>query len=54
MAVNCARPCETEEKKCHHNVSIATVFDSVYGCLYFVAKIPQAEVKGASMLTYGI
>ena len=52
MVVNCARPSKTKEKKYHYNVAIATVFDSVYGCLYFIAKTPQAEVKGASMLTY--
>ena len=53
MAVDCMRPSETEEKKYHHNVAIAAVFDNVYGCLYFVAKTPQAEVKGTGMLTYG-
>ena len=30
MAVNCARPSETEEKKYHHNVAITAVVDSVY------------------------
>ena len=54
MAVNCVRPSETEENKYHHNVATTVVFDSVYGCLYIVAKTPQAEAKGASMLTYGI
>ena len=54
MTVNCARPIKTEEKKYHHNIAIATVFDSIYDCLYFIAKTPQAEVKGTSMLTYGI
>ena len=38
MAINCARPSETEEKKYHHNVAITAVFDSVHGLLYFVAK----------------
>ena len=50
MAVNCERPSKAEEKKYHHNVAIAAVFDSVYDCLYFIAKTPQAEAKGASML----
>ena len=55
MAVNCSRPSETKKKKYHYNVAIAVVFDSIYGCLYFVAKTPQAEVKGASVsTTYGI
>ena len=54
MAVNCVRPSETEEKKYLHNIAITAVFDSVYGHLYFVAKVTQAEAKGASMLTYGI
>ena len=54
MAVNCARPSETEEKKYHHNMAITAVFDSIYGRLYFSAKIAQAEVKGAGTLTYGI
>ena len=38
----------------HHNIAIAAVLDSVYGCLYFIAKTPQAEAKGTDMLTYGI
>ena len=54
MTVNCVRPSETKEKKYHHNIAITAVFDSVYGCLYFVAKIQQAEVKGTDMLMYGI
>ena len=30
------------------------MFDSVYGHLYFVAKIPQAEAKGTGgVLIYG-
>ena len=52
MAINCTRPNKTEENKYHHYIAIASVFDSVYGCLYFIAKIPQAEAKGAGMLTY--
>ena len=54
MAVNCVTRSETEEKKYHHNVAIAAVFDSVYGRLYFIAKTTQAEAKDASILTYGI
>ena len=54
MVVNCVKPSETEEKKYHHNTVIAAVFDSVYGHLYFIAKTPQAEVKGTSVLIYGI
>ena len=54
MAVNCTTPRETEEKKYHHNVAIAAVFDSAYGHLYFIAKTTQAEAKDASTLTYGI
>ena len=54
MASNCARLSEMEEKKYHHNVAITAMFDSIYGCLYFIAKIPQAEAKGISMLMYGI
>ena len=54
MAVNCLRASETEEKKYHHNVAIAPVFDSVHGCFYFVAKTTQAEAKVSGMLTYGI
>ena len=50
MAVNCARPSETEEKKYHHSIAIAAVFDSIYGHLYFIAKPPQAEEKGAGIL----
>ena len=53
MAVNCVRPSETGEKKYHHNAVIATVFDSVYGRLYFIAKTPQAEAKDAGVLIYG-
>ena len=44
MNNNCVRPSKTEEKEYHHNVAIAAVFDSVYGCLYFIAKTPLAEV----------
>ena len=44
MTVNCMGPSKTEEKKYHHNVAIAAVFDSVYGLLYFVAKTPLTEV----------
>ena len=29
---------------------MAAMFDSIYGCRYFIAKTPQAEVKGANML----
>ena len=54
MVVNCARPRETEEQKYHHNVAIAAMFNSVYGCLYFVVKTPQAEAKGTGVLTYRI
>ena len=57
MAVNCLRSNKTEEKKYHRNISIAAVFNSIYGHLYFVAKTPQTEAKGAGvltkMLTYG-
>ena len=53
MAINCARPSETEEKKYHHNTGIAAVFDNVFSCLYFIAKTPQAEAKGTGMLVYG-
>ena len=42
MTINCVRPSKTEEKKYHHNVAIAAVFDN--GCLYFNAKTPLAEV----------
>ena len=49
MAVNCARPSETEEKKYHHNVAITAAFDSVYGRLYFIANTTQAEAKGVGM-----
>ena len=49
MAINCVRPSETEEDKYHHNVAITAVFDSVYGCLYFIAKATQTEAKGAGM-----
>ena len=49
MTVNCARLRETEEKEYHHNISMAAVFDSIYGCLY-----SQAGVKGTGVLTYGI
>ena len=45
------RPSKTEEKKCHQNVAIAAVFDSIYGRLHFIAKAPQAEAKGAGVLT---
>ena len=51
MAVNCLRPNKTEEKKYHRNMAIVAVFDSIYGHLYFVAKTPQAEAKGAGVLT---
>ena len=54
MASNCARLSEMEKIKYHHNVAITAVFDSVYGRLYFIAKIPQAEAKGIGMLMYGI
>ena len=54
VVVNCARPRETEEKKYHHNVAIAAVFDCIYGHLYFVVKTPQAETKGTGVLTYRI
>ena len=54
MAVNFTRQSKTEEKKYHYNIAIAAVFDSIYGCLYFVAKTPQAEVKGTNIITYGI
>ena len=54
MAVNCVRLHETEEKKYHHYVAIVPVFDSLYGCHYFIAKTPQTGAKGAGMLTYGI
>ena len=43
MAVNCARPSETEEKKYHHNVAITAMFDSIYGHLYFIAKAAQGK-----------
>ena len=49
MAINCARLCETEEKKYHHNIAMAVVFDSIYCCLY-----SQVGVKGTGVLTYGI
>ena len=45
------RLCETEEKKYHHNVTVAAVFDNVYGRLYFIAKTPQSGAKGTSVLT---
>ena len=48
MAVNCTILCETEEKKYHHNVTIAAVFDGIYCCVYFVATTSQAGVKGAA------
>ena len=44
MTINCVRPSKTEEKKYHHNVTIAAVFDDVDGLLYFIAKTPLAEV----------
>ena len=50
MAVNCAILCETEEKKYHHNITIAAVFDGIYSCVYFVAKTSQAGAKGARAL----
>ena len=53
MAVNCVRSSKTEEKKYHHNAVIATVFDNIYGRLYFIAKTPQAEAKGTGVLIYG-
>ena len=53
MAVNCVRTNETEEKKYHHSV-VAVVFDCIYHCLQFISKALQAEVKGVSMLMYGI
>ena len=31
---------EAEEKKYHHNVAIAAVFDGLYGRLYLIAKTP--------------
>ena len=52
--VNCVRSSKTEEKKYHQNIAMASMFGSVYGHLYFIAKTPQAEVKGGGMLTYGI
>ena len=45
MTVKCARPSEIEEKKYHHNVAIAAVFDGIYGRLCFTAKTTQAEAK---------
>ena len=55
MAVNCMRPSKTEEKKYRHNEAIDAVFDSIVAAFtYFIAKSPQAEGKGAGMLTYGI
>ena len=54
MTVNCVRPSKTEKKKYHHNIAVTAVFDSVYGCFYFIAKIQHAEVKGTDMLRYGI
>ena len=54
MTVNCVISSKTEEKKYHHNIAIAAVVDSVYGCLYFIAKTQQAETKGTNMLMYGI
>ena len=50
MAVNCTRLCETEEKKYHHNVTIAAVFDAIYSCVYFVTTTSQAGAKGAGAL----
>ena len=47
MAVNCTRLCEIEEKKYHHNVTIAAVFDGIYSCVYFIAMTSQAGAKGA-------
>ena len=38
---------KAEEQKYRHNIAITVVYDSVYGCLYFVAKNPQAGVKDA-------
>ena len=52
MVVNYARLSETEEQKCHHNVAITAVFDSIYRRLYFIAKTSQAETKGAGALIY--
>lgn len=46
MAVNCTRLCETEERKYHHNVTIAAVLDGIYSCVYFVATTSQAGAKG--------
>ena len=54
MAVSCTRLRETDKKNYYHNIAIAAVFDSVYGCLNFVAKTPQVGAKGARLLTYGI
>ena len=54
MAVNCTRPSKIEKKKYHHNAAITAVFNSIYGCLYFIAKTTQAETKDSGMLTYGM
>ena len=54
MAVNCLRPRETEEKKYPHIVATGSVCDSIYGCLHFIAKTPQAEAKSTGKSTYGI
>ena len=51
MAVNCIWPSETEEKKYYHNVTtytVTTVFNSIYGHLYFVVKTTQTEAKGTA------
>ena len=52
MVVNYARLSKNEEQKCHHNIAITAMFDSIYGRLYFVAKTSQTKAKGTGALTY--
>ena len=57
MAVNCVRHMKIEKQKYHHNVAVATVFDSIDDHPYFIVKIPQVGAKNArraGMLTHGI
>ena len=55
MADNCMRPSETEEKKYHHNVAIAAVFDSVYGTFISLQRLHKLKRKVlVYVLTYEI
>ena len=48
------RLCEIEEKKHHHNIAIAAVLNTVFGCLYSVANCTSqlSWSKRHRLLTY--